>query len=316
MPSSQQILLCHYRYDPLDRLISHTKPDTPAHQRFYCKSRLATEIQGVVRYSIIQHEDVLRAQQRRQGDSPEATLLATDLQRSVLDTIKANKQREAIAYSPYGHRPAESDLLSLLGFNGERPNPVTGHYLLGNGYRAFSPVLMRFICSDSWSPFGKGGLNAYAYCSGDPINSNDPTGHARMLFFFQRTSQAAHIVPHRTVQAELSEFLKSQNFPGPSGRVPIKKVDLLIAQPNQAPPTAQLPAYSRWDPISSVKGVNNEGLPVFREPPPAYNERLTPTRRPSWPPRAHSYRARPPPNKPRTNPTNYCVNTGQRSCIK
>ncbi len=27
------------------------------------------------------------------------------------------------------------------------------------------------------SPFGKGGMNAYAYCAGDPVNRSDPTGH-------------------------------------------------------------------------------------------------------------------------------------------
>ncbi|WP_350617515.1 RHS repeat-associated core domain-containing protein, partial [Pseudomonas sp. HY7a-MNA-CIBAN-0227] len=71
-----------------------------------------------------------------------------------------------MAYSVYGHRPAESGVASVLGFNGERADPVTGHYLLGNGYRAFNPVLMRFNSPDSWSPFGKGGINAYGYCGG------------------------------------------------------------------------------------------------------------------------------------------------------
>lgn len=62
-------------------------------------------------------------------------------------------------------------------FNGEYPEPVTGHYLLGNGYRADNPVLMRFNQPDSLSPFGRGGLNAYAYCQGDPVNRRDPSGH-------------------------------------------------------------------------------------------------------------------------------------------
>ncbi|WP_240780301.1 RHS repeat-associated core domain-containing protein [Serratia proteamaculans] len=65
----------------------------------------------------------------------------------------------------------------LLGFNGERLDPVTGTTHLGNGYRAYSPVLMRFTCPDSWSPFGGGGMNPYAYCEGDPINRADPSGH-------------------------------------------------------------------------------------------------------------------------------------------
>ena len=104
-------------------------------------------------------------------------LLATDHQRSVINALDENRP-QPIAYTPYGHRPAENGLLSLLGFNGERLDPVTGCYLLGNGYRAFNPVLMRFNSPDSWSPFGKGGLNGYAYCSGDPINQSDQTGHA------------------------------------------------------------------------------------------------------------------------------------------
>ncbi len=108
----------------------------------------------------------------------ETTLLATDQQRSVLQLVdKAGT--EPIAYSPYGHHPAESGLTSLLGFNGERRDPVTGHYLLGNGYRAYNSVLMRFNSPDSLSPFGEGGLNAYGYVGGDPVGFGDETGHGK-----------------------------------------------------------------------------------------------------------------------------------------
>ena len=177
MQSQPTTLLCRYGYDPLDRLIATAQPSATERQRFYCKSRLATEIEGALRYSIVQHGDQLLAEQQSEGDAPVAMLLATDQQRSVLQTLKADDQQHAIAYSPYGHRLIESGLLSLMGFNGERPDPVTGHYLLGNGYRAFNPVLMRFNGPDSLSPFGKGGLNPYAYCLGNPVNSNDQTGH-------------------------------------------------------------------------------------------------------------------------------------------
>ncbi|MHA6138088.1 RHS repeat-associated core domain-containing protein [Pseudomonas mohnii] len=170
-------LRCQYRYDPLDRLVHQTQPDTPVHQRFYCKSRLATEIQGATKHSIIQYDDLLLAQQQRGGDELDTTLLATDLQRSVLHTLKKGTQPHPIAYPPYGHRSVLGGLLSLLGFNGERPDPVTGCYLLGNGYRAFNPVLMRFNSPDSWSPFGEGGINSYMYCKGDPANHSDATGH-------------------------------------------------------------------------------------------------------------------------------------------
>jgi RHS repeat-associated protein len=183
MTSTQKTLLCHYRYDPLDRLINHTRADAPTQQRFYCKSRLATEIQGAMQHSIIQHGDLLLAQQQRLGDEVSATLLATDLQRSVLHTLEKNHQRQAIAYSPYGHRRAESGLTRLLGFNGERPDPLTEHYLLGNGYRAFNPVMMRFNSPDNLSPFGSGGLNPYTYCLGDPRNRHDPSGQTSANIF-------------------------------------------------------------------------------------------------------------------------------------
>ena len=181
MSSQHKSVLCQYRYDPLDRLVNQARPDVPVYQRFYCKSRLATEIQGAVHHSIIQHGDLLLAQQRRESEDISATLLATDVQRSVLHTLGKNHQQQSIAYSPYGHRHVENGLTSLLGFNGERPDPVTGHYLLGNGYRAFNPVLMRFNSPDSWSPFGEGGLNSYAYCLGNPTTSRDPTGHVAFI---------------------------------------------------------------------------------------------------------------------------------------
>jgi RHS repeat-associated protein len=177
MSFPEQVLVCRYRYDPLDRLTGHNLPDKPELQRFYCKSRLATEVEGTIGYSIVQHDDLLLAQQQRRSELVETALLATGLQRSVLQTVKAGQQRHAFAYSPYGHRPAENGLSSLLGFNGERPDPVTGHYLLGKGYRAFNPMLMRFNSPDSLSPFGRGGINAYAYCNGDPVNFSDPSGH-------------------------------------------------------------------------------------------------------------------------------------------
>ncbi|QIU88441.1 RHS repeat-associated core domain-containing protein [Yokenella regensburgei] len=77
-------------------------------------------------------------------------------------------------WSPWG---AGTPLPGLPGFNGERPDPVSGSYHLGNGYRAYNPLLMRFNCPDNLSPFGAGGINPYAYCAGDPVNHTDPTGH-------------------------------------------------------------------------------------------------------------------------------------------
>jgi RHS repeat-associated protein len=195
MPTApHESVLCRYRYDPLDRLVDCAPSVEAGIQRFYCKSRLATEIQGAVQRSVFQHEDQLMAQLRREDMKVDTALLATDQQRSVLNVLDANRLHP-LAYSPYGHRPAENGLLSLLGFNGERPDPVTGHYLLGNGYRAFNPVLMRFNSPDSLSPFGEGGLNAYAYCVGDPVNKVDPTGHSLLTWFRSHFGRARPTEP-------------------------------------------------------------------------------------------------------------------------
>jgi len=180
MQTHSKTPLCSYHYDALDRLVDCKLSGQESARRFYQKDRLATEINSTVQHSIMQHDDHLLAQQQRQTDAMETRLLATDQQRSVLSALNATTPRP-ITYTPYGHRPLASGLLSLLGFNGEWPDPVTGHYLLGNGYRAFNPVLMRFNSPDSWSPFGKGGMNAYAYCSGEPVNRYDSTGKSWRL---------------------------------------------------------------------------------------------------------------------------------------
>ena len=109
-----------------------------------------------------------------------AVLLVTDAQQSVLAGLRS-QGRATAAYTAYGFHPEQDAPGSAICYAGQRPMPDTGHYLLGNGYRAFNTVLMRFNAPDSLSPFGRGGLNAYAYCEGDPINRIDPSGHVVSL---------------------------------------------------------------------------------------------------------------------------------------
>nr|WP_180207153.1 RHS repeat-associated core domain-containing protein [Pseudomonas sp. SbOxS1]NYU07451.1 RHS repeat-associated core domain-containing protein [Pseudomonas sp. SbOxS1] len=177
-------LLSAYRYDPLDRLIGHANSNTPEHQLFYCKNRLASEIKGAMQCSIMQHKDLLLAE--HQTSECAITLLFTDQQRSVLSALTSDKLKHT-AYTPYGHSCDENILNRLLGFNGERTDPTTGNYLLGNGYRAFNPVLMRFNSPDVLSPFLEGGINAYAYCLGDPVNRSDRSGASSLFGTIQDT---------------------------------------------------------------------------------------------------------------------------------
>ena len=124
--------------------------------------------------------------------SSKSTLLATDQQRSVLIAVDTS-QPYPIACAPYGYRPPENGLISLLGFNGELPDVLTGHYHPGKGYRQYNPVLARFTRPDILSPFKEGGLNAYAYCAGDPVNRRDPNGRSflALLGFFKPSGSLA-----------------------------------------------------------------------------------------------------------------------------
>lgn len=63
-----------------------------------------------------------------------------------------------------------------IGFNGELHEAGAHWQMLGNGRRVYNPVLHRFHSPDPLSPFGRGGINAYAYCGCDPLNFRDPSG--------------------------------------------------------------------------------------------------------------------------------------------
>ncbi|MFJ4442038.1 RHS repeat-associated core domain-containing protein [Pseudomonas sp. NPDC089422] len=109
---------------------------------------------------------------------------STSLMRISARSLKANQRNTVMSiqgsgspqnYSPYGF--IRTDLATtLLAFAGQRLEVITGSYPLGNGYRTYHPGLMRFTQPDAFSPFGKGGLNGYGYCLGDPVNRVDLNG--------------------------------------------------------------------------------------------------------------------------------------------
>jgi len=63
-----------------------------------------------------------------------------------------------LAYTAYGHDSGALTDGPLMRFNGQLRESMCGHYLLGNGYRAYNSILMRFNSPDSLSPFGGGEL--------------------------------------------------------------------------------------------------------------------------------------------------------------
>jgi len=161
-----------YNYDALDRLVSQNVNNYPWH--FYYRdgqliNKVQTQFNAVTRF--------IRNGLTCLGTSLDSnlTLMATDQNESVLWSRETTVQTGLLhSWAPYGSGEVK---FALPGFNGECADTVTGFYHLGNGYRAYNPVLMRFNCPDNLSPFGAGGINPYSYCAGDPVNFTDPTGH-------------------------------------------------------------------------------------------------------------------------------------------
>ncbi|WP_372006186.1 RHS repeat-associated core domain-containing protein [Tistrella mobilis] len=159
-----------YGYDATDRLILQGLNGGGNDELHYRGSLLANQIEtgSTLRFPSLAG---LALGQRRDGTGAATALYGTDGKGSVLLAAGIG----SFAYTPYGFRPVSKSVPN--GFDAERQDPATGMIHLGNGYRAYDPVLMRFTTPDSWSPFGPGGINRYAYCAGDPINLADPTGH-------------------------------------------------------------------------------------------------------------------------------------------
>lgn len=127
-------------------------------------------------------------------------------------TRRSRNRMHALDYSPYGYL-AEHGFAGVLRFTGQRRDTDAGGYLLGNGYRLFNPSLMRFARPDTVSPFGVGGLNPYAYCSGDPVNMWDPSGKAG-----QRTGLTALLNNFGLPKKDLKFHLKSLATPAHKGQ--------------------------------------------------------------------------------------------------
>jgi len=259
MPPSSLKVLARYHYDPLDRLMGVELLARVSTRRFYQEHYLATELDGQGQRSIMRHAAQPLAQQQSMAGISETTLLATDQAHSLLQTLTGT-HLQPLAYTAYGHHPAESGLSRLLGFNGECPDSVTGHYLLGQGKRAYNPVLMRFNSPDDLSPFDEGGINSYAYCGNDPINFYDSSGNMRLDIVMRGrivpNSRGTVIVPPRgTVIINGSQY-KQKNGPSktthkkpnaPIGHtLGIPDERRAIASKRQSPPTKRNDTVNRF----------------------------------------------------------------------
>lgn len=170
-----------YRYDAFGLLVASASGTSAQELRLYDGAQLRMAVRDGLQTLYCHHgEQPLGQQQSGPGAQP-PLLLHTSFSHSVVAESLGNV-RSSSRYSAYGEQYSEHPVHCALGYNGEALDPDSGWYLLGNGYRAYNPVLMRFHSPDALSPFGEGGLNYYGYCQGNPVTFRDPTGHSSVGF--------------------------------------------------------------------------------------------------------------------------------------
>lgn len=123
---------------------------------------------------------------------------------SILPIIPSHSAANAITMAPIeaiGNRKT-AILSNSVKFNGMMTDNLLCMQHLGYGYRIYNPLLRRFHAQDSMSPFGRGGVNSYAYVYGDPLNYADPTGHYGVV--------SDIVIPRKGI-AIASEITKKKN---------------------------------------------------------------------------------------------------------
>ncbi|KAH2761582.1 hypothetical protein KXW10_000404 [Aspergillus fumigatus] len=168
-------LLSQYLYDAAGKLVCQIAPGKPDTHLHYRGDVLVAVTEGDAQVGYLTDGEIYWGQTSRKDEKTQIQLWASDSHLSTLAWLDPQQPEEIHLqrYTPYGNsQPGPS-----IGFNGQWRDPVTGWYHLGNGYRVYNPVLMRFHSPDTWCPFKSGEINPYAYCLGDPINRIDPSGH-------------------------------------------------------------------------------------------------------------------------------------------
>lgn len=146
-------------------------------------------------------------------------------------------------FTPYGYSIKDF----LLGFNGEYRDGAAKFYLLGNGYRAYTPGMMRFQSPDAWSPFGTGSFNAYAYCANDPVNKTDPSGH----MFIPSAFRWKHSQEYRRTRFNVRTSEQLDNLPPPvvhqrRSSSPTNSMTQAVEQSALPPGTHLRPRSNSW----------------------------------------------------------------------
>ena len=110
--------------------------------------------------------------------------------------------------------------INPLRYRGYYYDTETGYYHLNSRY--YSPELCRFLNADSVVGANQDllGYNQFAYCSNDPINNCDPSGHGKIKTFFGKISNAvkkaynnvvSFVNKHIGTQTKIQETISSSS---------------------------------------------------------------------------------------------------------
>ncbi|WP_447740849.1 RHS repeat-associated core domain-containing protein [Pseudomonas laurentiana] len=196
-------------------------------------------------------------------------LLQVDDAGSVIGTHSRGVHQ---AYSPYGFI-ANNSFTTLLGFNSQPYERICSGYPLGAGQRFYAPNRQTFNQPDARSPFGKGGINSYAYCHNDPVNRHDPSGH--MFEWLRRkvldwtglnltaprvrlTQTATPALPSQTTRADHS-VLTVENA------VSVLMREEIISEPTAVATINSAQAFRSWLPRVNVHQLTIAPLEVIIE---------------------------------------------------
>ncbi|MFA7892653.1 RHS repeat-associated core domain-containing protein [Pseudomonas putida] len=219
---------------------------------FYAEGRLCTLVSSkeATRYFSATSEILAVCHESRNH------LVANEVTQSPLSTLSSHTILPCI-FSPYGFGKP----IIPLGFKSERPSPETDHYLLGMGYRAYNPELMRFNSPDSASPFARGGVNSYAFTSNDPVNRYDPTGH----FFEFVKSALTRLFSKKIYQGQVvAEFDGITAFTAPA-RTDGKRPTLYIVA-HGTPGYLSGDKKSLYDGLRTYKTLTSLGVDMSERP--------------------------------------------------
>ncbi|MEU4765681.1 polymorphic toxin-type HINT domain-containing protein [Actinosynnema sp. NPDC023794] len=165
-----------YQYDALDRLVTRNGAG-------FAYAGLDNSPVGLPGDTLVSRDALGTPQSDRTGTGPARSLL-TDTGRADV-TAGFDPATGAVggstSYSPFGERTGEQ---GALGYQGGYTDPLTGQ--VNAHARWYDPATGAFTSRDTWTlpPSPVVQANRYTYANANPVNHNDPSGHAIPLFIW------------------------------------------------------------------------------------------------------------------------------------